>query len=99
MSGLLRILLPVLLALAALGCAQVDPYCSVIIDATGAPVAFCREAREAPICDLPGEIARYEESATGFVLVGGAPARCSAASNEVECPDGNAPRCIPDPGL
>ena len=69
---------------------------------TGRPVAYCDDERSDPVCDLPGEEARFEDmGAFGWVLVGGVRATCSLEEGEPTCPMGaeGSPYCLPDPGL
>ena len=94
-----RVWIPLAL-LAAAGCGP-DYYCSEFDDATGRPVVFCSNPRAEPVCDLPGDEARFEEDPEmGLVLVGAERAECSS-EREVVCPMGTVgdPYCIIDPEL
>lgn len=85
-------------ALALAGCgSEVDPYCSEVDDPSGRAVALCRDGHEQPVCDEPGETARFERDSAGVSrLVGGTMALCDE-SREVVCADRTtAPRCIPE---
>lgn len=84
------------LALAACG-EEIDPYCSEVDDPTGRGVALCRDGLEQPVCDAPGETARFERDPAGVArLVGGEMAFCDD-SRQVVCADrAVAPRCIPE---
>lgn len=89
--------LPLLASLA--GCGP-DYYCSDFDDATGRAVAFCDDPRQSPVCNLPGEEARFEEGTRGTELTGAEYATCDEA-REVVCPFGTVepPFCITEPEL
>ena len=74
---------------------EIDPYCSEVDDPSGRGVALCRDGHEQPVCDDPGETARFERDAAGVSrLVGGEMARCDE-SRQVVCADRTtSPRCI-----
>ena len=88
-----------LVLLAAAGCGP-DYYCSEFDDVTGRPVVFCDNPRAEPVCDLPGDEARFEEGDMGLTLVGAERATCNT-DREVVCPMGTVdpPYCIIDPEL
>lgn len=82
-----------------LGCSN-DPLCSEWVDATGYPAAYCPSMDQTPVCDAPGEEARFEESGGEVVLIGGDDAQCTM-SFELECPPGTTgePYCLTVPRL
>lgn len=83
----------------ALGCGGgPDPYCSEYDDMTGRGVALCRDLSARPVCDAPGDTARFERDASGNLrLVGGDPATCDEA-RAVVCADPDVlPRCVVEP--
>lgn len=87
------------LVLGFLGCASPPPYqCSSPIDSSGRGLALCHESNDTPVCDAPGDTARYEANAMGMtVLVGGTTAVCDT-DDQVVCPDRTVvPHCIFDP--
>ncbi|MFK7985442.1 MAG: hypothetical protein AB8I08_05385 [Sandaracinaceae bacterium] len=102
-----RSLLSVLLCVSGLftgsmlsGCDN-GPYCGEFEDMAGRRVAFCPNPRQDPVCDLPGEEARFEEGpGGGLTLVGGERGSCNA-EGIVVCPMGTIgePYCITDPQL
>ncbi len=73
-----------------------DPYCSNIIDMTGAPVILCPNPRFVPVCDDAGAMAHFELGTRGWELVGGTPARCTTMAT-IDCASGEPARCIEDP--
>lgn len=81
-------------------CGSSDPYCSDFVDETGRAVVFCPGPRDEPVCDEPGDEARFEMSELGFRLVGGQRASCDD-EDVVVCPMGTLepPYCITDPEL
>lgn len=90
------------LALSSLthGCAQENPYCALPADATSRLTPYCRGIHDVALCDLPGEVAHFEETGVGLRLVGGVHATCDAA-DEIVCPPGSVgePYCVRDPEL
>lgn len=90
----------VVLAAVLLGaCAAPPPYlCSTPIDASGRGLALCREGTQTPVCDAPGDHARYETNLMGgYTLQGGTTANCDT-SNQVVCSDRTVlPHCITEP--
>ena len=81
------------------GCASPPPYtCSAPIDMSGHGLALCHDARSTPVCDAPGDMARYEMTTmSGYVLRGGTTASCDS-SNQVVCADRTVlPHCIVQP--
>jgi hypothetical protein len=79
------------------GCStSTDPYCSNIVDLTGAPVILCPTPRLVPVCDDPGAMARFELGTRGWELIDGTPARCTSMST-IDCASGEPARCIEDP--
>lgn len=88
------------LLLGGLGCGSNDPYCGEFDDSTGRAIAYCPNPRQDPVCDEPGDEAHFEEGTAGWMLVGGAYARCDE-DREVACPTDTVgePYCITDPEL
>ncbi len=89
-----------LFALALSACGPAEPYCGLPLDITMRQTVYCPDSNEDPVCDLPGDEARYEDTASGLRLTGGMPAVCDA-DDAVTCPGGTVgpPRCIRDPEL
>ena len=91
-----------LLCVASACSAPTGPYCAQHVDDDGGLIAgegtaLCRELREQPVCDTPGETARFERDGLGTRLVGGTYALCDDALHVV-CPDrAVAPRCLAPP--
>ena len=80
-------------------CASPPPYaCSSPIDPSGRGLALCHDPMQTPVCDAPGDMARYEETTLGSTrLVGGTTASCDS-SNQVVCNDRTVlPHCITRP--
>jgi hypothetical protein len=81
------------------GCAAPPPYtCSTPIEMSGRGLALCRDPMQTPVCDAPGDMARYEMATmAGYVLHGGTIASCDS-SNQVVCADRTVlPHCIVHP--
>lgn len=93
--------LPIAIVLALAGCSSpTGPYCAQIVGddggiVPGAGTALCRDLHEQPVCDAPGDTARFERDGLGRTqLVGGSYAICDMDLTVVCADRSVGPRCI-----
>lgn len=97
-SGVALALVLLLFSTAGCGGGNVPECDPEIVDLTDRPIVFCRDEGTFPICDLDGDMARFEEGVGGRPqLVGGERPYCEGEEGVVVCPTSNSePYCLLD---
>lgn len=94
---MLRRPLALSIALCLAACAAPPPLgCTSAIDGSGRGIPICNASNEIPVCDLPGQMARFTTTTTAS-LEGGTLALCDS-SNQIVCSDRTVlPHCLTRP--